>query len=151
MRISTETTEVLFVDTWGWLALADDREPGHARATAEFRNHLAPGRSVTTDYVLDETFTRLFQRLSYDRAKRFAQRTLDAVSSGFLRLERIDSERFGAAWRLRLRYHDHPGISFTDFTSFVVMRELKIRDVLTADAHFAKVNLGFRRLPGGVN
>jgi len=31
------------------------------------------------------------------------------------------------------------------------MRELKIRDVLTADAHFTQVNLGFRRLPSGVN
>ena len=48
---------------------------------------------------------------------------------------------------MRLRYRDKPDISFTDFTSFVVMRELGLRDVLTADAHFAQAHLGFRRLP----
>jgi predicted nucleic acid-binding protein len=60
-----------------------------------------------------------------------------------VRVEPIDSDRFARAYRLRLRYKDKPRISFTDLTSFVVMTELGIRDVLTGDAHFASVQLGF--------
>ena len=39
------------------------------------------------------------------------------------------------------------GISFTDLTSFVVMKEEKVTDVLTNDRHFAQVNLGFVPVP----
>lgn len=61
--------------------------------------------------------------------------------------ERVTPERFERAWKLRVRYRDKTKISFTDLTSFVVMQELRIRHVLTADAHFAKVHLGFHILP----
>jgi predicted nucleic acid-binding protein len=64
-----------------------------------------------------------------------------------VRVEPVTPERFARAYRMRLRYRDKPRISFTDLTSFVVMSELGIRDVLTADAHFAAVQLGFRTTP----
>ena len=57
------------------------------------------------------------------------------------------AKRFSDAWRLRLRYSHKPRISFTDLTSFVVMRELGLQHVLTGDAHFEQVGLGFVRLP----
>jgi predicted nucleic acid-binding protein len=135
------------VDTWGWLVLADAREAGHVKAVEEYRRRATPGRLVTTDYVLDEVFTRLFARVPHQRAREVSQGIVNAASTGFLRMERIVPERFEAAYRMRLRYRDQPRISFTDFTSFAVMKELRIRNVLTADAHFTKVNLGFRRLP----
>ncbi|HXA63842.1 MAG TPA: hypothetical protein VNV82_01755 [Bryobacteraceae bacterium] len=51
------------------------------------------------------------------------------------------------AWKLRLRYKDKPKVSFTDLTRFVVMRENHIRRVVTADAHFGQIGLGFQILP----
>jgi predicted nucleic acid-binding protein len=42
----------------------------------------------------------------------------------------------------RHRDKDH---SFTDCTSFVVMRELRLREVLSTDHHFRQ--MGFRALP----
>jgi uncharacterized protein len=62
-------------------------------------------------------------------------------------IEHVTPERFSSAWRLRLRYHDKPRISFTDLTSFVVMRELRLEQVLTGDAHFEQVGMGFVRIP----
>ena len=146
--MTTSTGDLrLFVDTWGWIALADDREALHARAVAERRKRTAPGMLVTTDYVLDETFTRLFSRADFAKATAFSQAVFASASVGLLAIERIDAERFETAYRMRLRYRDKGRISFTDFTSFIVMKELNIRDALTADEHFEQVQLGFRCVP----
>ncbi len=139
--------ERLFIDTWGWLALADARDPAHAQAVSELRSYAAAGALITSDYVLDETITRLFSACPFPAARQFSDAIFQAASSGSLQIERITPERFEAAYRLRLRYRDKPRISFTDLTSFVLMHELAIRNVLTADRHFAQVHLGFRCLP----
>jgi predicted nucleic acid-binding protein len=117
--------------------LADACDPRHDEVVALRRKHTANGILVTTDYVLDEAFTRLFGGSPFDEAERFCSAVLRARDSGMVLVEPITAERFTRAYRLRLRYRDKPRISFTDLTSFVVMAELGIRDVLTADAHFA--------------
>jgi len=73
--------------------------------------------------VLDETFTRLFSATPFIKARKFVKALFDSQNLGSLVIEAINPERFAAAWRLRLRYRDKPRISFTDLTSFVVMRE----------------------------
>jgi predicted nucleic acid-binding protein len=60
----------LFVDTWGWLTLRDSREAKHEDVVSlvgEFR--AGKGVLYTTDYVLDETYTLLFKRLPFTKAK----------------------------------------------------------------------------------
>lgn len=100
---------------------------------------------VTTDFVLDETFTRLFARRPFPEAKHFAQHILDMADQGYLTLVWITPERLREAWHLRLRYDDQPGISFTDLTSFAVMRELGISEALTEDRDFRIA--GFMTVP----
>jgi len=138
---------LLFVDTWGWLVLADAKDNRHDEVVDLRRRHTATGILVTTDYVLDETFTRLFSVSPFAQAERFCSAVLRARDAEMLRVEAITPERFTRAYRMRLRYHDKPRISFTDLTSFVVMKELAIRDALTSDAHFAAVQMGFRIVP----
>jgi predicted nucleic acid-binding protein len=147
MKSSTATKGRLFVDTWGWLVLADGRDPSHETAVRTRREFTREGVVCTSDYVLDETFTLLFSRCPFPQAKEYSAGILEASKRGLLKIEWITPERFQSAHRLRLRYHDKPQISFTDLTSFVVMQELGIRNVLTADAHFIKVQLGFRLVP----
>ncbi|MCL5995064.1 MAG: hypothetical protein M1546_03285 [Chloroflexi bacterium] len=48
---------------------------------------------------------------------------------------------------LRLKFSDKPDISFTDLTSMVVMTELGITQIMTADAHFTHVGMGFQCVP----
>ena len=138
----------LYVDTWAWLVLANDRDPAYKSVT-ELRAAAAGrmGMWVTTDYVLDETLTRLFAATPFARARRFAEGIFQASSEGLLDIECVTPERFRAAWSLRLRYQDKPRISFTDFTSFVVMAELGIQRVITGNAHFEQVGMKFVRLP----
>ncbi|MGH8244886.1 MAG: type II toxin-antitoxin system VapC family toxin [Gammaproteobacteria bacterium] len=149
MRRSTESEpQPLFVDTWGWLVLEDSKHSAHA-AVHELRQAYAHAGVawVTTDYVLDETITRLFSRRPFDEARQFCAGVFRAQESGALQLETITPQRFAQAYRLRLRYRDKPRVSFTDLTSFVVMKELGIQLALTEDAHFTQVQMGFQVLP----
>ena len=45
----------LFVDTWGWVAIADRRDLGHDAATEIFRRARHSGGAVTSNFILDET------------------------------------------------------------------------------------------------
>ena len=138
----------LFVDTWGGMKVLSPRESRHAEVTQYFRSFLDRGGEVlTTDYVLDETLTLLFKRLSFERASEQYERIEAAEEEDFLRVEWVGRDRFDEALQLRRRYSDKPEISFTDLTSMVVMQKLDLRDVLTGDAHFEHVGMEFRLQP----
>jgi predicted nucleic acid-binding protein len=140
--------KALFIDTWGWLTLTDEREHRHDAVRALYATaRREKVELVTTDYVLDETATLFFKRLLFAQAETAFTLLLRSAERGALTLERIAPARFEAACQLRLRYDDKPRISFTDFTSMVVMRERGLHDVLTGDAHFEHVGLGFQRRP----
>ncbi len=136
----------VFVDSWGWLTLADRREARHSEVAQFFANARSEGvRLVTSDYVLSEVITRAFQRAPFLQAKRFLDGLFDSAQRGPLELEQVDRRRFHAAWALRLRYDDQPEISFPDLTSFAIMREMGIETVLTQDRHFTFA--GFTLVP----
>jgi predicted nucleic acid-binding protein len=132
----------LFVDTAGWVACADAADPAHKQAAAA-RDHWLDegGVLVTTDYVADETLTFLRLRLGLDAAEAW-WRQVDGSSR--LRWECVSLARADKARGLFFRYRDKE-FSFTDCTSFVVMRELKLREALTTDHHFAQ--MGFTLKP----
>jgi uncharacterized protein len=132
----------LFVDTAGWVACADAADPAHKRATAARDRWLHEGGAlVTTDYVVDETLTLLRLRLGLAAAEAW-WRQVDGSSR--LRWEFISLGRADKARGLFFRYTDKE-FSFTDCTSFVVMREMKLREALTTDHHFTQA--GFLTLP----
>lgn len=132
----------VFVDTWGWYTLIDRREPEHGR-TAMLVEHLIKdgARLVSTDYVVDESCT-----LAKARAGSLAAiRLLDLLDrTAALDLEWIGPDRFDRAKAAFRKQHDQ-AYSFTDCTSFTVMRERRMTDVITMDDHFRIA--GFRTLP----
>jgi len=135
----------IFVDTWGWLALADPNDARHSQTVAcfeEFRSR--PGSVLTSNFILNETFTLLFRRSPRREALNFSEGLL---RSAFIRIETVTEQRFLKAFDLRKKFWDKPRISFTDLSSMAIMVELKVTDVLTADAHFSHVGFGFRMLP----
>jgi len=65
---------MIFVDTWAWIALADRSDAYHAAAkTQHKRFQRGQRRYVTTDFVLSETITYLFDALSFSQAQGFMQ------------------------------------------------------------------------------
>lgn len=135
--------ESVFADTSFFFALAAKRDNAHARATAVYSRLLrARRRVVTTDYVIDETLTLVKLRTEAKVALALLERI---EQSDAILVEDISAARFQAAKALFRKHSDH-GYSFTDCTSFAVMRELKIIEALTTDAHF--VEAGFKALLG---
>lgn len=134
----------LFVDTWGWIAVADRRDPGHESATEIFWQARHPGNTITSNFVLDETFTHLFKRRPFGDAWHFAA---NVVKSPFIDIQEVTRARFLKTMELRKRFSDKPNISFTDLSTIAIMIELGVTDILTADRHFTHVGLGFRSLP----
>ena len=142
------STTTLFVDTWGWLTLRDRREEKHAEAKKVFDGAVAGrGGIITTNFVLDETFTLLFRRLAFNEARDSMTILSESIEAAEIVSVPISSSRFKAAQALRLKFKDKPDISFTDLCSMVVMRELGVRKILTEDAHFEHVGMGFELVP----
>jgi predicted nucleic acid-binding protein len=142
------TNESVFVDTWALLALANRKDNFHQIAVGTYETLLEEGcKLVVSDYVLDETITSLFKNVRFDDSVKFIETLLEAIKEGQISLKMIDAELFGSAWLLRKIYRDKPDISFTDLTSFVVMRDLGIVRAFTRDLHFEQVGLGLDMVP----
>lgn len=139
---------MIFIDTWAWVALADKRDPYHRKAKAQHKKlSRARRKYVTTDYVVAETITYLYDAIGATSAQEFINKLLAALDSGTFQFVHVSAPQFRKAWRMRQTYHDKPDISFVDFTSMVVMQDLGITEVFTGDAHFRQVNLGFQLVP----
>ena len=138
----------LFIDTWGWLTLRDRNESRHEEVKGLY-GQLRDRKGIvyTSDYVLDETITLLFRRLPLEMAEDSLAKIDNAIKEGYLQVEWISLDRFEKAKGLRSKYRDKAKISFTDFTSMVVMEELGIKNIVTGDEHFEHVGRGFRLKP----
>lgn len=132
------------MDTWGWIAIADRRDAGHEAATEIFQQARRSGGAITSNFILDETFTLLFQRRPFQDAWHF---TTNVVQSPYIDVQEVTGARFSKTIELRKQFSDKPRISFTDLSTMAIMVELGISDILTADRHFTHVGLGFRALP----
>ena len=66
------TERLIFVDSWAWLALANKKDRYH-RVAVKGYNEIKENGSimVTSDYVLDEVITSLFNKVDFDGALRF--------------------------------------------------------------------------------
>lgn len=137
----------VFFDTWGWLAIAHRDDRRHVEATDFYRDFIvAGGLPVTSDYILDETISLLRSRTSPAGTEQFIEGILAAHRSARVKIERISEEQWSAAWKMSRKFSDKTDISFTDFTSFIIMKELRIAEALTADRHYELVGLGFSKL-----
>ncbi|MEK7784217.1 MAG: PIN domain-containing protein [Chloroflexota bacterium] len=135
----------VFVDTWAWYAMADERDADHevARLASE---ELIKREStlVTTNFILDEATTLIRYKLSHSAAVTFRRTIRQLSEDGLLIIIPVGEPHESAAGEIFDRYSDQD-FSFTDCTSFAVMRELGITEVFTGDRHFS--TMGFTLFP----
>lgn len=136
---------MIFVDTSAWFALLYEKAAERPEASAFFAE-VEDGRfgaPVTTDYVLDETFTLLRLKAGIAPVVRLASLLRQSPS---LRRLRVGEGVFEESLKLMLSRPDKKW-SFTDCTSFVTMRETRIQRAFTWDHNFS--DAGFEVFPEG--
>jgi len=125
---------VIFVDTGAFLARYVSKDQFHARSRRAWKS-LEKARSslFTSSFVLDETFTLLARRTSYE----FAAGRAEAVyASRVLSILRPDPTDEAAALAFFRKLADK-GMSFTDCVSFALMKRHRLTRAFTFDRHFA--------------
>jgi len=134
----------IFIDTSALVAYYNLDDRHHAEASEVFkkieRGEISLTRFFTTDYIFDETVT--FIECILNRHELALSIGEALLTSPFTTLLRVDQEFFQEAWSY---FKDNRGYSFTDCTSFTVMRKLGITHALTFDKDFESA--GFRTLP----
>jgi predicted nucleic acid-binding protein len=129
----------LFVDTSAWIALYYRGDTAHARARASWESlQRQPARLLTSDYVFDETITLMRVRGGHTAAMRLGELLL---RSEILEMTEVTAQIRAQAWNVFVQ-HDGQDFSFTDCTSFAIMRELGLMDAFAFDDHFTQ--MGFR-------
>ena len=133
----------LFVDTGAFIALTDADDENHKAAAAFYRNAKEKGtRFVTTNFVVCETMNYLRARISHRIAVLFLE---NLKKSGFIEIVTVTPPIEDAAFTIFKRYSDKD-FSFTDCTSFSIMRPLKLKSAFAFDKHFEQME-GIGRFP----
>ena len=98
----------------------------------------------TSNYVFDETVTRLLYDTSWKHTSAFIAFIAQSIMIKSIVKLWIDNHVEEEALSVVEKYHEHK-LSFTDATSVVLMKRFKIGAILSLDSDFAKI--GLRVLP----
>ena len=133
---------MIFIDTGAFLARHLRNDQYHHSALTVWEK-LGSNREncITSNFVLDETFTLLGRRAGYGFA---VQRAKNIYASQSLTIFRPDREDEIKALQFFSKYADQH-VSFTDCISMVLMQREKINRIFSFDRHFTLA--GFHMIP----
>ncbi len=135
---------MIFIDTGAFLGTYLEKDQYHHQALAGWQDLKdSTWRCFTSNFVLDETFTFLARRTSYQFA---AGRARSLLTSNILEILRPDQEMELQALTTFEKFADQQ-VSFTDCVSFALMKSQRIHRAFAFDRHFALA--GFELWSGG--
>lgn len=136
----------VFVDTSGFVAYLVESETHHGRAVSLI-SRLNRDRIplLTSDFVLDETYTLLKVRFGAFTAIRFGDKVRE---SRWVRVQFVGPELQDRAWSIFRRTIDQD-FSFTDCTSFALMESARLDTALGFDRGFVRYGLSLLGEPPG--
>lgn len=124
---------VVFVDTSGFYAALDARDPDHGRAVALFRQASAEAWQLeTTSYVLHETWALVQARLGWEALDVLIKRLFPMCRLAYVD---VKLQELGAARCMQARSR---WLSLTDCVSLAYMHERAIRSAIAFDEHFGR-------------
>lgn len=124
----------VFVDTSMFFALVNEKDQFHESALSIWQNLEKIGVVlITSNYILDETFTLIRLRRGLETVDQFRQRLPNQYE---VKIARVTVSDEAQAWDFFL--NDWKKLSFTDCVSFALMKRLKIVRAAAFDKHFKK-------------
>ncbi|MBI2036541.1 PIN domain-containing protein [Candidatus Microgenomates bacterium] len=124
----------VFVDSSMFFALVDEKDQFHQKAIQIWQT-LKKQRAqlITSNYMLDETFTLFRSRRGIKVVDDFRKSLTDVYEIKIIRVTVADE---AGAWEWFLK--DWSKLSFTDCVSFALMKRLELKWVSTFDEHFRR-------------
>lgn len=130
--------EKVFVDTSGWVALFVGNDRNHKKAVSIFEQIKRLKMSVyTSDYVIDETITTIMARGNHGQSVVAGEALFN---SDIIKLVHVAPDYLSDTWRHYKKYSDKK-FSFTDVSSFSIMKSLGIRKAFSFDREFVQAGI----------
>ena len=125
----------VFIDTSAFKALFDFGDEFHEKSVKILEScQKAEKLLITSNFILDETFTLFRAFLGKPAAVEFKK---DLIELKSVSLKRIFLKDEIAAWKFFVNLPGR-GVSFTDCTSFALMKRLGVKEVFAFDEDFKK-------------
>lgn len=135
MNTASKRSKRIFVDSSFFKAFIDENDDFHSEAeNLSKRWELEKCTLITSNYILDETFTLLRVRGGLKKALKL--RDILAEHSLSIQIRRVTIVDDASAWDWFV--NEWKGLSFTDCTSFVLMKRVGLTRVATFDRHFSQ-------------
>lgn len=129
------TSNFVFVDTSFFKAYADQKDDFHLNALDILdKLRKMEAELITSNYILDETFTLLRVKCGLETAIHF-KTILEDFETG-LKIVRILADDEANAWSWFVK--DWSKLSFTDCVSFAIMKRLDVLRAAAFDEHFRR-------------
>lgn len=96
---------------------------------------------VTTDYVIDEAATSLLTTVKAGYRNAMSLLAWMSKQPNLIEIEWMNQQRFGQTRDVFRRFNRDKQWSFTDCTSYVVMKERKIKTAFSFDEHFREMGV----------
>lgn len=133
----------VFCDTSFLVGYYDNKDQYHQESTSIIQSLSAKKpQFLITDYIYDESITHLLTTHPYYGFLRTRILDDDVIVKQKYNLIFITDQLFHKAREIFQRYNKDKKWSFTDCTSYVVMKDFGIRKVLTFDDNFSQ--MGFK-------
>ena len=131
----------IFIDTTAWDAIEDSGDANHEAAMI-FKDEIANRYElITSNYILDETYTLLLINIGYERTVAFHRQLEMLIKAGVFQVIQLSENIVEKAWNIFEKYNQDKCWSFTDCTSYAAMKELDIDEVFSFDRHFEQMGL----------
>lgn len=134
--------EMVFVDTSMFYALVNPNDEFHSQAKDSWeRLQSQKNVLVTSNYILDETFTIIRSKRGIKVLDEFRKNLAGEYK---LKIIRVIVQDEAAAWDWLLL--DWSDLSFTDCVSFAIMKRVGIKKAASFDNHFKRAGFSLNSL-----
>jgi len=117
-----------------------DKGDANRKTALQFRDEIAGKvRLVTTDYVLDELYTLLLINIGFQKTVEYKRNMDILIKENILEIIWINRQFAEQAWEIFERFNQDKQWSFTDCTSYAVMKYMGITEVFAFDHHFEQM------------